>query len=279
MLISKFDIYKSEWLELVFDDRNKAYGAYELRQHYSGNMIKAMCVAFAAIGTLAIVLGIAIKPVAEGIIHHDKLIPVVIDNFVRPAVVTPPKKIISHVRPAAALPHLPVPTKAFIPFVVTPRPVITEPPTKADLQGDIGPVDIKGPAGPGTAGPTTGPGGDGTGTTPGIDVAVYPVVGLERMPEPYGGSDAWSKFLKKHLIYPDMAIDQHMQGRVLVSFIIEKDGHLSNFNVDRGAGFGMDEEALRVLKLSPAWKPGIQNGQPVRVKYTIPINFQMPDDY
>jgi protein TonB len=237
-----------------------------------------MCIAFGTIGTLAIIIGITIKPVALHIAPPLKIVQVTMANFVHPAVLTPPKKLTVHTRPAAALPHPPVNTKAFVPFVVTPKTVVVDPPKTVDLKDEIGPVDIKGSANPGTTGPIAGPGGNGTSTAPGNETTIYPAVGLERMPEPIGGAEAWSKFLKKHLVYPDMAVDQHMQGRVFVSFIIEKDGHLSNFTVDRGAGFGMDEEALRVLKLSPAWKPGIQNGQPVRVKYTIPINFQMNDD-
>jgi protein TonB len=64
---------------------------------------------------------------------------------------------------------------------------------------------------------------------------------------------------------------------VFVSFVIEKNGTLSNFVVERPAGNGFDEEALRVLKLAKAWKPGMQSGQPVRVKYVIPINFQLSE--
>jgi protein TonB len=64
----------------------------------------------------------------------------------------------------------------------------------------------------------------------------------------------------------------------LVSFVIEKDGRLSDFSVEKGAGYGMDEEALRVLKLAKAWKPGMQNGQPVRVRYVIPLNFQINEE-
>ena len=100
---------------------------------------------------------------------------------------------------------------------------------------------------------------------------------LEVMPEPYGGSAAWGKFLQKNMHYPPQASDEGKQGRVWLSFIIERDGHLSNIKVEKGAGYGMDEEALRVLKLAPAWKPGKQHGQPVRVKYNIPVNFVIPD--
>jgi protein TonB len=58
-----------------------------------------------------------------------------------------------------------------------------------------------------------------------------------------------------------------------VRFIVEKDGQLSNFTIDKGAGYGMDEEAVRVLKLAKPWKPGMQNGRPVRVKYVLPLSF------
>ena len=97
------------------------------------------------------------------------------------------------------------------------------------------------------------------------------------MPEPVGGEKAWSKFLNKNLRFPDAAQDERVSGKVYINFIIEKDGSLSNLVVDKAAGHGFDEEALRVLKLAKAWKPGMQNGQPVRVKYTIPINFQISE--
>lgn len=100
---------------------------------------------------------------------------------------------------------------------------------------------------------------------------------VEILPEPRGGAEAWSKFLQKNMHYPPQASDGHIQGKVFLSFIVEKDGHLSNIEIVRGVGYGLDEEAARVLKLAPAWKPGIQNGQPVRVKFTLPINFQISD--
>jgi len=266
MLISKFDLYKSEWLELVFDNRNKAYGAYELRQHYSNNMIKAMCIAFLSIGVSAFIIGVIIKPVVTQIEHA---IPqgtvVVLKHFdIAKPPVTPPAAV-HHARvilPPA--PSAPVNTVRNPPMVVTPDPVTVEPPTKTQLATSaIGPVDIKSTI-KGTEGGSSDSGvGPGTPAAPGNGEAVG-VAGLERMPEPFGGSAAWQKFLQKNLVY-----------RVWLSFIVERDGHLSDIKVERGAGFGMDEEAIRVLKLAPAWKPGIQNGQPVRVKYNIPINFQL----
>lgn len=77
--------------------------------------------------------------------------------------------------------------------------------------------------------------------------------------------------------YPQQAIDAKAQGKVFLSFVVEKDGHISDIVVERGVGHGLDEEAVRVLKSAPAWKPGIQNGHPVRVKFTMPITFQLND--
>ena len=91
------------------------------------------------------------------------------------------------------------------------------------------------------------------------------------MPEPTGGMAAWSKFLQRNIRYPDT----DMEGKVYLSFIIERDGKITNVTLMRGVTTLLDEEAMRVLKIAPAWKPGRQNGQPVRVKYTLPVNFQM----
>ncbi|SDS64957.1 outer membrane transport energization protein TonB [Mucilaginibacter mallensis] len=276
MLISKFDLYKSEWLELVFDDRNKAYGAYELRQHYSRTMLKSMAIAFLTITGIALLIGVLIKPVAKAIVPTETIIPVTLKDYVHQAVVHPPKPI-THIHQPAAPRALTVPTKAYIPFVVSPKPAITEPPKVSTLPGNIGPVDVKGTTT--TTGPVDVPGKGGPGIDPGtVSNEPVNVGGLDVMPQPFGGASAWSKFLQKHLRYPDGAVNDHIQGKVWLSFIIERDGHLSNITVDRGPGYGLDEEALRVLKLAPAWKPGMQNGQPVRVKYNIPINFQLGDD-
>ena len=277
MLIPKFDLCKSEWLELVFDDRNKQYGAYELRQHNGRTMVKAMLITFMSVIVIAIGVGILIKPAVVKADPTFKItgVPLII---IKPPVVIPPKPITHTTTPAVTLPPAaPSAMHKLVAFVAKPDPLATEPPKMIDLKnGTIGPIDMKGPANAQAtnAGPTTvtpGPSGPPSSET-------VPFTSVEIMPVPYGGASAWSKFLSKNLRYPDMAIDQHIQGKVWVTFIIEADGTLSHFKVDRGVGYGLDEEALRVLKLAPAWKPGMQNGHPVRVQYTIPINFQLSDE-
>lgn len=88
-----------------------------------------------------------------------------------------------------------------------------------------------------------------------------------------GGMDKLNAFLENAIVYPSDAVDNEVQGIVMVNFTVEKDGSLSNIKTDRKLGFGIDEEAIRVLKLTKKWYPAIQNGKPVGVAYSIPIKF------
>ena len=97
----------------------------------------------------------------------------------------------------------------------------------------------------------------------------------EVMPEFPGGMEAMTKYLSENLKYPEQAKEKNIQGRVLVSFIVEKSGSISNVKVVKGIGGGCDEEALRVIKAMPKWKPGMQNGKKVRVNFAIPISFKL----
>jgi TonB family protein len=95
-----------------------------------------------------------------------------------------------------------------------------------------------------------------------------------------GGEAGFNQFLAKNTKYPAAAREKNVQGRVIASFVVEEDGSLTDIKIVRGIGYGTDEEALRVLKLSPKWKPGIQNGHTVRVQYSVPISFALsgPND-
>jgi len=96
---------------------------------------------------------------------------------------------------------------------------------------------------------------------------------VEQNPEFPGGLDAFNKFIVTTLRYPEQARKNNTYGRVVVQFVVDGDGSLSDIKVVRGVGDGCDEEALRVMKMSPKWLPGRQNGRPVRVAYSVPINF------
>lgn len=103
----------------------------------------------------------------------------------------------------------------------------------------------------------------------------YPFSQMEVEPVFKGGIEAFYKFLRQNVHYPTVAKLNNVQGKVFISFVIEKDGSLANIRVVRSLGSGCDEEAARAIKLSPPWIPGTQYGVPVRVQYTMPISFTL----
>ena len=102
---------------------------------------------------------------------------------------------------------------------------------------------------------------------------VYQIV--EEMPKFPGGEDALMDYVSKNVVYPKEAQEKGISGRVFVGFIVEKDGSVSDVKVLRGIGGGCDEEAVRVISGLPKWRPGKQEGKPVRVSYQMPINFKL----
>lgn len=98
---------------------------------------------------------------------------------------------------------------------------------------------------------------------------------VEQEAEFPGGLDALSKYLSANLTYPQEARDANVEGKVIVQFVIEKNGKVSNIKVLRDIGSGCGEEAVRVIKGMPRWKPGQQRGKPVRCQFTLPVNFQL----
>ena len=98
---------------------------------------------------------------------------------------------------------------------------------------------------------------------------------VERVPTFPGGLEAFGHYLASNIRYPARSREKGIQGRVIISFIVEKDGSLSGVKVARGVATDIDQEALRVIRTSPDWKPGTQNGKPVRVAYSVPISFTL----
>ena len=98
---------------------------------------------------------------------------------------------------------------------------------------------------------------------------------VEEMPEFPGGMGECMKFLGKNIKYPQISADNGVQGRVIVQFVVNKDGSIVDPVVVRGVDPYLDKEALRVISMMPKWKPGKQRGKPVRVKYTVPVMFRL----
>jgi TonB family protein len=98
---------------------------------------------------------------------------------------------------------------------------------------------------------------------------------VEQVPTFPGGDAGFNKYIAKNIKYPGMARDNNVQGRVIVQFVVEKDGTLTDVKVVRGIGSGCDQEAVRVISQSPKWKPGLVDSKPVRVTYSVPISFSL----
>ncbi len=98
---------------------------------------------------------------------------------------------------------------------------------------------------------------------------------LEEMPEFPGGEAAMMKWLGEHINYPAIAQENNIQGRVMVGFVVERDGSVSDVKILRGVDPSLDKEATRVVKSMPKWKPGMQTGKPVRCRFTIPVSFRL----
>ena len=106
-----------------------------------------------------------------------------------------------------------------------------------------------------------------------VEQEIFQIV--EEMPSFPGGEGKLLEYVAKNVKYPQIARESGIKGRVFISFVVEPDGSVSNVKVLRGIGGGCDEEAMRVVKSMPKWKPGKQRGKAVRVSYMLPVNFQL----
>ncbi len=98
---------------------------------------------------------------------------------------------------------------------------------------------------------------------------------VEQMPQFPGGDAALMKYLSSHINYPPMAAENNVQGKVILQFVVEKDGRVGEVKIARSVDKDLDKEAIRVVKSLPKFTPGRQNGYPVRVWYTLPVNFKL----
>lgn len=104
---------------------------------------------------------------------------------------------------------------------------------------------------------------------------IYNIATVEQQPEFPGGQSAMYKWLSDHINYPPAAAEEGVQGKVIVEFVVSKSGKVENVRVLRGRHQALDKEALRVVKAMPNWNPGRNNGQPVKVTYTLPVSFKL----
>jgi periplasmic protein TonB len=101
---------------------------------------------------------------------------------------------------------------------------------------------------------------------------------VEEEAEFIGGIDKLMEFLVKNLNYPQEAKEKGIEGKVIITFVVEKDGSIADLKLTNGIGYGCDEEAIRVVKLMPKWKPAKQRGKNVRQQFILPINFNLSQE-
>jgi protein TonB len=271
MLGSKLDIFNQQWIDVVFAGRNKAYGAYELRKDNGRNAGKALLIAI--IVFVVIISANTIINFITGFIPKAKE-KVKITNVV---LAQPPPDLKKPPPPPPPEPPKPkVDQVKFPPPVVKPDVEVKEkPPTIEDLKvADPGQKNLKGDKNADVT--IDEPVGNSDAKVTEEDPnRIFTAV--EKEPGFPGGLTAFGKYLEKNIRYPAVARENNTQGKVIVSFVCERDGSLTDVKVARGIGDGCDEEAVRVIKNSPKWTPGIQNGRPVRVSYSVPISFTLSE--
>lgn len=273
MFGSKINLHRAEWLEVIFDQKNKGYGAYELRRQSDANTARALLYA----GTCFIMMFLSPKIISliKGNVPEE-----VTQNQVE-VVVAPPPAVNPETPPPPAVEPPPARQNQvkFPPTVVRADNLVNdvEPPQIKDLQNaDPGQKTIAGS--PDADIVIVEPAGDGPKKDAAAivdDRQVYDIAILEVPPTFPGGIEKFYQYLNKSIKYPPMAAENNIQGKVFVSFVVEKNGSLTDIKVIRSLGGGTDEEAVRVLKASRTWIPGIQNGKQVRVKYNSPISFSL----
>jgi periplasmic protein TonB len=259
----KLDLLKNQWLEIVFEGRNKVYGAYDLRKSITKNTSRAF------------IIGAIIFTILVSIPNLMRLLPDKVDNTTLDTKITavklPPKKE----KPKENLPPPPPPppkvdqVKFVKPVVAKAEDVVEEIVVIKEIKDkNIGKETIKGDP---DAVLTVEPVGKGVAAVVEEDNTVYNTAGIEVKPDFPGGIQKFYDFVGKNYQTPE---EEGLKGKVYVTFVVEKDGSLTDIKVLRDIGYGTGKEAVRVLSKCPRWTPGEQNGKKVRCTYSLPISIQ-----
>lgn len=251
------------WDDLIFENRNKAYGAYPIRQNYSNELIKGALTGIGILVSLLILAGVVNK--------NSSLLPAIADDKDKPICVLPSPTVI----PVTPSPARQQPVRAaanLIPIATTdPDPVEPDPQPTTTVTGTEGTTDGVDAPDYGTTGTIN------TGTDLGT-VAVKnnePFISVEIMPVYKGGLEGMIKTLKKNMRYPASARRMGKEGTVYVEFVVSDEGEIKDIKVLRGFDLDCDKEALRIVEKLTEWSPGIQNKIAVNVKMVLPVRFQL----
>ena len=281
--MAKIDLYDPKWVEMVFAGKNKEYGAYQLRKGTSGRNIKALLIlviAAALVGGFLAWKVIEQKQAEEQQAYMEAM---ELAKLQQQAKKEEKKKEPAKpkIEPKKEIPVARETQKFTAPVIKQDELVKEENQVKQmdklDEKVAVGTENKEGTkdrlaeavrSDIAVAAPPPPP-----APKPEVSNKVFDVV--EEMPHFPGGAAALQAFLSSNTKYPVVAQENGVQGRVIVSFVVERDGSITDVRVVRSVDPSLDREASRVVRSMPRWSPGKQNGSAVRVKYTVPVVFRL----
>ena len=281
--MAKIDLYDPKWVEMVFAGKNKEYGAYQLRKGTSGRNIKSLLIlviAAALVGGFLAWKVIEQKQAEEQQAYMEAM---ELAKLQQQAKKEEKKKepVKPKIEPKKEIPVARETQKFTAPVIKKDELVKEENQVKQmdklDENVAVGTENKEGVKDRtveavrseiAVAAPPPPP-----APKPEVATKVFDVV--EEMPSFPGGQGALMQYLASNIKYPVVAQENGVQGRVIVSFVVERDGSISDVKVARSVDPSLDREAQRVVKSMPRWSPGKQNGSTVRVKYTVPVVFRL----
>ncbi len=278
--MSKIDLISGEWTDIVFAGRNQSYGAYVLRKNTGRrNLIAIVSVILLAI---ACQIGLTLKNIADEAAAKraamDQITELSALKQEKKEAKVERKEVVRQEKIERVVEKVKSSVKFTAPVIKKDDEVRPEDEmkTQEDLMNTkaaIGAFDVKG----------NDEGGEVLKAKEVIatepvkpkeeENKVFDVV--EQMPSYPGGMSALMQYLSSNIKYPVIAEENGIQGRVICTFVVERDGSITDVKVVKSVDPSLDKEAMRVIKSMPHWIPGKQNGSAVRVKYTLPVTFRL----
>lgn len=276
--MSKIDLISNEWTDLVFEGRNQSYGAYKLRKGTAKRNVWALIIVGLAAALLY--LGLQLQKMAEANkkVENTQAVELAKLNTEKKEAKVEKKEIIKQ-EPEKVVEQVKSSVRFTAPIIKKDSEVKEEDEIKLDevQKSDkaVGAFTVEGNDEVGGA--VLKAKEDIAAPEPPKHVVeetkIFTVV--EQMPMYPGGDAALMGYLRDNIKYPTVAAENGVQGRVVVGFVVERDGSITDVNILRGVDPSLDREAMRVVKSMPRWNPGKQNGSAVRVKYQVPVSFRL----
>ena len=278
--MAKIDLYDPKWVDMVFDGKNKSYGAFQLRKGTSGRNIKSLIIlviAAALVGGFLAWKVIEQKQAEQQAAYMEAL---ELSKLQKEAKKQEKKEVVKpKVEPKKEIPVARQTQKFTAPVIKKDELVKEENQIKQmdklDDKVAVGTENHEGTKDRNVEAVRNDIAVNTPPPAPKEEVTnkVYDVV--EVMPSFPGGQGALMSYLSSHTKYPVVAQENGVQGRVTVSFVVERDGSITDVHVVRSVDPSLDREAARVISSMPNWQPGKQNGSAVRVKFNVPVQFKL----